>query len=439
MSRFEASQDRKALAAPLAELDPEVAGLIAGELERQRATLDLVASESVPPRAVLEAQGSILTAKYADGYPQHRDYDTCEWIDSIETLAIERAKALFGAGHANVQPYSGSNANLDVLYALCEPGDPVLGWDFDHGGHPTHYWSGSFAGKYLRGFSYGVRREDRLLDMEEVAAVARRVRPRVIFAGWSCYSRALDFASFRHIADEMGAYLVADMAHYAGLVAAGLYPDPVPHADVCTMTAHKTLGGARGGVILCRSELARKIDEAVYPGAQGGPLPHVFAAMAVTLALAGTEAFRERMGRTVEGARAMAAVIEGGKEETGLSVLTGGTDVHQFTVDVSATGEDAFAAMDRLNALGISGNAMRIAFDPLEEPGASGLRFGANALAGRGFGPGEFEETGRILLEALGDRAAERSKELAGRVQELLAAFPLYPYLSGKPASGAAC
>ncbi|MHB1988005.1 MAG: serine hydroxymethyltransferase [Acidimicrobiales bacterium] len=419
--------------ASLAELDPELHELIGGELSRQRCTLDLVASESVPPRAVLEAQGSILTAKYADGYPGARDYDTCEWVDEIESLAIKRAKALFCADHANVQAYSGSNANMAVLHALCEPGDAVLGWDFEHGGHPTHYWSGTFAGRFYDAVAYGVRREDRLVDMEQVAALAASHRPKVIFAGWSCYPRWLDFRAFREICDDVGAYLVVDMAHFAGLVAVGLHPDPVGYADACTMTVHKTLGGARGGAILCREELADAVDAAVYPGEQGCPLPHVIAAKAVTFAIASTDAFKERMERTVNGARAIAEALLGATEATKASVVTGGTDVHQLLVDVAASGKDAHEILTVLNGLGISANAVRLAFDAAEGAGASGLRFGANALAARGFGPEEFAAVGDLLVDAIEECSRPgpptRGRELGERVQALLAGFPLYGYL----------
>ncbi len=417
------------LGTSLAELDPELSALVAGELARQRGTLDLVASESVPPRAVLEAQGSILTAKYADGYPGRRDYDTCGWVDEIESLAIERAKSLFCAEHANVQPYSGSNANMSVLHALCEPGDPVLGWDFEHGGHPTHYYSGTFAGRFYRASAYGVRREDRLVDMDQVAEMAERIRPRVIFAGWSCYPRFLDFRRFREICDEVGAYLVVDMAHFAGLVAAGVHPDPVPYADACTMTVHKTLGGARGGAILAREELAERIDDGVYPGEQGCPLPHVIAAKAVTFKLAATQAYRSRMARVVEGAQAMAAAIAEREPETSCPVVTGGTDVHQLLVDLSPAGLEANATMARLNEAGVSANAMRIAYDPAEPPGGSGLRLGATALATRGFARAEFTAVGHLLADGLADHSGSRTAELARRVDELLSSFPLFGFL----------
>jgi len=423
------STDVSPFEATLEALDPEVSVAIKGELARQRSTLDLVASESVPPRAVLEAQGSILTTKYADGYPGRRDYDTCDWIDEIERLAIERAKALFGADHANVQSYSGANANAAVLHALCEPGDAVLGFDFTHGGHPTHYAPETFAGRYYRALAYHVRREDRLVDMDEVLALARQHRPKVIFAGWSCYSRHLDFARFREIADEVGAALVVDMAHIAGLVAARVHPDPVPFADACTMTVHKTLGGARGGAILCRRDLAERIDAAVYPGEQGCPLPHVIAAKAVTFKLAGTEAFRERMERTLEGARTMAAVLVEAEARTRAHVVTGGTDVHQFLVDLAPGGREAWATLRCLNTIGISANAIALAYDPLVEPACSGLRFGAAALAARGFTPEQFAEVGSILSDALESGGEDADGSLGVRVAELTREMPMYRYL----------
>ena len=415
--------------ASLSDLDPEVSAAIGSELERQRSTLDLVASESVPPRAVLEAQGSVLTAKYADGYPQRRDYDTCEWIDEIESLAVERAKALFGAEHANVQSYSGASANAAVLHALCAPGDVVLGFDFAHGGHPTQCGTETFAGRNYRAFAYHVRRDDRLVDMDEVEALARRHRPRVVFAGWSCYSRHLDFARFRAIADEVGAALVVDMAHFAGLVAAKVHPDPVPLADACTMTVHKTLGGARGGAILCRRELGERIDAAVYPGEQGCPLPHVIAAKAVTFKLAGTDEFRERMERTVAGARTIAQKLVEAEQRTNATVVTGGTDVHQLLVDLAPSRLEAWATLRRLNRIGISANAISLAYDALSKPACSGLRFGATALASRGFGPEQFAHVGAIVSDALANGGEDPDGSLAGRVAELTGARPLYPYL----------
>jgi len=415
--------------ATLEDLDPEVSAAVGNELARQRSTIDLVASESVPARAVLEAQGSILTTKYADGYPGRRDYDTCEWIDEIESLAIERAKSLFGAEHANVQPYSGSSANAAVLHALCEPGDAVLGFDFSHGGHPTQYAPATFAGRYYRTLAYHVRRDDRRVDMEEVAALAREHRPKVLFAGWSCYSRHLDFARFREIADEVGAALVVDMAHFAGLVAARMHPDPIPFADACTMTTHKTLGGARGGAILCRQELAEKVDAAVYPGEQGCPLPHVIAAKAVTFKLAATEPFRERMERTLEGARAIAEALISAQDRTQAPVVTGGTDVHQLLVDLAPGGREAWETLGRLNEIGISANAIPLAYDPMESPACSGLRFGATALASRGFNREQFLEVGMILAEALAQDGKDPRGSLAARAAELTSKASLYSYL----------
>ncbi len=417
------------LAAPLPEVDPELARIVANELVRQRATIDMVASENFAPEAVLQLQGSVLTNKYADGYPGGREYDGCEWVDEAERLAIERAKALFGAEHANVQPYSGSSANYAVLQALCEPGDPVLGWDFTHGGHPSHYDRETVGGRFYRGSAYHVRREDRLVDMDEVAELARRHRPRVIFAGWSCYPRHIDYGAFREIADEVGAYLVADMAHVAGIVAAGLHPDPVPFADVCTFTVHKTLGGARGGAILCRAELAERIDAGVFPGSQGGPLAHVTAAYALTFALARTPAFRERMERTLAGASLVASRLQEAAGETQVAVVTGGTEVHQFLLDVSGTGRDATEVMGWLHALSVNANPMAIAYDPRPAPGMSGLRLGTTSLATRGFREADFAELAEVLVAGLGPERERRRPELAGRTRALAEAHPVYPGL----------
>ena len=316
-----------------------------------------------------------------------------------------------------------------MLHALCEPGDAVLGFDFTHGGHPTHYASETFAGRYYRAVAYHVRREDRLVDMEEVAALARRHRPKVLFAGWSCYPRHLEFARFRRIADEVGAALVVDMAHFAGLVAAKVHPDPVPFADVCTMTVHKTLGGARGGAILCRQELAERIDAAVYPGEQGCPLPHVIAAKAVTFKLAATDAFRERMVRTLDGARIMAESLVAAEDRTLATVVTGGTDVHQMLIDLAPGGREAGAMLRRLNSIGFSANAIALAYDPLAEPACSGLRFGSAALAARGFTREQFADVGGILADSLTHGGEDPDGALAGRVAELTAAVPLYRYL----------
>lgn len=410
----------------LGAVDPEVAALIDQERVRQELTLDLVASENFAPLAVLEAQGSILQNKYADGYPGHREYDGCEYVDEIERVAITRLKALFGAEHANVQAYSGSSANAAVLHALASPGDPILGFDFNQGGHPTQYATESVAGRFYRGASYGVRREDRLIDMDEVFDLAKSHRPKVIFAGGSCYPRVIDFKAFRAIADEVGAYLVCDMAHFSGLVAGGVHPDPVPFADVCTMTVHKTLGGARGGAILCRAELGERIDAGIFPGNQGGPLMHVIAGMAVTFGLAGRPEFADRMARTVAGARAIAAAFYADSDsDDAVTVVTGGTDVHLALLDTGAL-FDAKVALERLHSVGINANAMRIAFDRAQEDGCSGLRLGATSSATRGFGQEEFSELGEILVGTVGPDYENKVEALRERSRALALSHPPY-------------
>src|SRR5690242_19002852 len=318
--------------APLADVDPEVADAIGRELERQQRTLEMIASENFVPLSVLECQGSVLTNKYAEGYPGKRYYGGCEHIDSAEQLAIDRAKALFGAEHANVQPHSGAQANAAVYHALLSPGDTVMGLELAHGGHLTHGMKINVSGRLYDIAPYEVDRETSLIDMDAVERIAHERRPKLILAGWSAYPRLLDFERFRAIADAVGAYLVVDMAHFAGLVAAGEHPSPVPYADVVTSTVHKTLGGARGGVILCREEHAKAINSAVFPGQQGGPLEHVIAGKAVAFKIAQSELFRERQRRTVAGAKALAAeLLQAGH---GVNVLTGGTDVHLILVDL---------------------------------------------------------------------------------------------------------
>src|SRR5271157_4165099 len=318
---------------PLAEVDPEVAAALRGELARQKDTQEMIASENFVPRAVLECQGSVLTNKYAEGYPGRRYYGGCEWVDISEQLAIDRAKALFGAEHANVQPHSGAQANTAVYHALLEPGETIMGLSLAHGGHLTHGMKINVSGRLYDIAAYEVDRESGLIDMDEVARIAGERRPRMLLAGWSAYPRQLDFARFREIADETGALLVVDMAHFAGLVAAGLHPNPFDYgADVVTTTTHKTLGGPRAGIILCREEYAKKIDSAVFPGQQGGPLEHVIAAKAVALKIAASELFAERQRRTIDGARALAeSLLRAGN---GINVLTGGTDVHLVLVDL---------------------------------------------------------------------------------------------------------
>jgi glycine hydroxymethyltransferase len=407
-------------------VDPEVAALVALEAIRQETTLDLVASENFAPLAVLEAQGSVLQNKYADGYPGDRQYDGCDYVDAIERLAIDRLKTLFGAEHANVQSYSGSSANQAVLHALVEPGDTILGFDFSQGGHPTQYAAEHAAGRFYRGVAYGVAEHDRRIDMDDVMAIAEAHRPKVIFAGGSCYPRIIDMAAFRAVADEVGAYLVCDMAHFSGLVAGKAHPDPVPYADVCTMTVHKTLGGARGGAILSRGSLAERIDAGVFPGNQGGPLMHVIAGMAVTFRLAATPGFAERMARTVAGARTLAKALAAAEEDTGIRVVTGGTDVHLVLLDTSDR-FDAGEGLERLHAVGINANAMRIAYDRAPAGGRSGLRIGATSSATRGFDEGAFEELGEIVVGALSSDDPAHQAALNVRARALAAAFPAYP------------
>jgi len=411
---------------PLAEVDPEIAEVLARELERQQRTLEMIASENFVPAAVLECQGSVLTNKYAEGYPGRRYYGGCEHVDVAEQLAIDRACALFGAEHANVQPHSGAQANAAVYHALLAPGETIMGLALAHGGHLTHGMKLNVSGRLYEIAPYQVDRETSLIDMDEVQRIARERHPRLILAGWSAYSRFLDFERFRAIADEVGAYLVVDMAHFAGLVAAGLHPDPVPHAHVVTTTTHKTIGGGRGGMILCTEELARKIDSAVFPGQQGGPLQHVIAGKAVALRIAGTEAFRERQRRTVAGARALAAELlaAGG----GVSVLTGGTDVHLVLCDLRDSSLDGRQAEDRLAAVGITVNRNAVPFDPRPPAVSSGLRIGTPALATRGLQVEDFVQAGRIIAAALvaGEAFEEQRSELADRAAAIAERYPLY-------------
>jgi glycine hydroxymethyltransferase len=413
---------------PLAEVDPEVAEAVRRELERQQRTLEMIASENFVPQAVLECQGSVLTNKYAEGYPGRRYYGGCEHVDVIEQLAIDRAKALFGAEHANVQPHAGAQANAAVFHALLQPGDTIMGLALPHGGHLTHGMRINFSGRLYEVVPYEVDRETSLIDMDEVARIARERRPKLILAGWSAYPRHLDFRRFREIADEVGAFLVVDMAHFAGLVAAGLHPSPVPHAHVVTTTIHKTLGGARGGMILCREEHQKKVDSAVFPGQQGGPLEHVIAGKAVALRIAQSEGFRERQRRTVAGARAVAAeLLQAGH---GVNVLTGGTDVHLALVDLRASELDGKVAEDRLHDIGITVNRNAVPFDPRPPAVSSGLRVGTSALATRGLQQEDFVEVGRVLAAALTPGFEGRRDELADRVGAVADRHPLYEGLT---------
>jgi glycine hydroxymethyltransferase len=414
---------------PLAEVDPEVAEALRGELARQQDTLEMIASENFVPRAVLECQGSVLTNKYAEGYPGRRYYGGCEWVDVSEQLAIDRARALFGAEHANVQPHAGAQANTAVYHALLQPGDTIMGLSLAHGGHLTHGMRINVSGRLYDIAAYEVSRESGLINMDEVARIARERRPKLLLAGWSAYPRQLDFPRFREIAREVGALLMVDMAHFAGLVAAGLHPNPVEYADVVTTTTHKTIGGPRAGLILCREEFAKKIDSAVFPGQQGGPLEHVIAAKAVALKIAKSELFRERQRRTLDGARALAEQLLGAGH--GVSVLTGGTDVHLVLTDLrdvrpELTGR---AAEDRLHDLGITVNRNAVPFDPRPPMEASGLRIGTPALATRGFQHDDFVEVGAILAAALTPGFEARAGELRERVRALVERYPLYEEL----------
>ncbi|HLT85176.1 MAG TPA: serine hydroxymethyltransferase [Phototrophicaceae bacterium] len=413
----------------LAELDPEIAAVLDGELTRQRETLEMIASENFVPRAVLQAQGSVLTNKYAEGYPGKRYYGGCEQVDIAENLAIERAKSLFGAAFANVQPHSGATANAAVLHAIARPGDKVLGLSLPHGGHLTHGMKINFSGRLYDIAAYGVDEQTHRIDMDQVREQALAERPKVIIAGWSAYPRHLDFAAFRAIADEVGAYLWTDMAHFAGLVAAGLHPNPVADSDVVSTTIHKTLGGPRSGMILSRDaeDLGKKINSAVFPGQQGGPLMHVIAAKAVALKVAAGEEFAERQRRTLEGARIIAdRLMEPAVREAGVSVVTGGTDVHLVLVDLRHSALDGQQAEDLLHAAGITVNRNAVPFDPRPPRVTSGLRIGTPALATRGFGATEFTEVADIIATALTEGGAADVTALRARVSALTAAFPLY-------------
>ncbi|HYF71501.1 MAG TPA: serine hydroxymethyltransferase [Nocardioides sp.] len=414
----------------LAQVDPEIAAVLDGELARQRETLEMIASENFVPRAVLQAQGSVLTNKYAEGYPGKRYYGGCEQVDVAENLARDRALALFGADHANVQPHSGAQANAAVLHALATAGDPILGLELAHGGHLTHGMKINFSGRLYDVAAYGVDPQTYLVDMDVVRARALEHRPRVIIAGWSAYPRQLDFAAFASIAQEVGAALWVDMAHFAGLVAAGLHPSPVPHADVVSSTVHKTIGGPRSGFILCREEHAKKIDSAVFPGQQGGPLMHVIAAKAVAFKIAASEEFRRRQQVTLDGARIIAERLSAPDVAgAGVSVLTGGTDVHLVLVDLRESALDGQQAEDLLHDAGITVNRNAVPFDPRPPRVTSGLRIGTPALATRGFGEAEFREVADVIATALVKGAGADVDSLRVRVRTLTDGFPLYPGL----------
>jgi glycine hydroxymethyltransferase len=403
-------------------VDPEVDAAIAGEQRRQRDGVELIASENFVSPAVLRAVGSVLTNKYAEGYPGKRYYGGCEYVDQVETLAIERAKRLFGAGHANVQPHSGANANLAAYLALLQPGDRILGLSLQEGGHLTHGLAVNFSGRLFEPHFYGVDRATGLLDYDAIAAKAREVRPRAIIAGASAYSRTIDFARFREIADEVDAFLFADIAHPAGLIAADLHPSPIGHAHVTMTTTHKTLRGPRGGMVLCDEEHAKAIDKSLFPGLQGGPLMHVIAGKAVAFGEALTPAFRAYAAAVIDNARAMAETLTG----LGLPIVSGGTDNHLMLVDVGALGLSGKEAEKRLDAVGITCNKNTIPGDTRPPTQASGIRLGTPAVTSRGFGQEECRLVARMIVDVLGNPTDDaRSREAADQVRDLTSRFPL--------------
>lgn len=413
------------LSQSIADLDPDIAQVLDRELARQQRTLEMIASENFVPRAVLQAQGSVLTNKYAEGYPGRRYYGGCEEVDVAEEIAIQRAKDLFGAEHANVQPHSGATANAAVMHALARPGDTLMGLSLAHGGHLTHGMKINFSGRLYDIVAYETEPGTGLIDMDKVHALAVESQPKVIVAGWSAYTRQLDFARFREIADEVGAALWVDMAHFAGLVAAGLHPSPVPYADVVSTTIHKTIGGPRSGMILCKEKWAKKIDSAVFPGQQGGPLMHVIAAKAVALKVAASEDFKDRQARTLEGAKILAERLQ--QEDAaakGVKVISGGTDVHLVLVDLVDSELDGQQAEDRLHEVGITVNRNAVPNDPRPPRVTSGLRIGTPALATRGFGAEEFTEVADVIALALTGGADLES--LRARTAALAEKKPLY-------------
>jgi glycine hydroxymethyltransferase len=405
----------------LEEADSEVFNFIQQEKSRQNNTLEMIASENFVPLSIMEAQGSVLTNKYAEGYPGKRYYGGCEFVDEIENLAISRVKQLFGAKYANVQPHSGSSASAAVLHALASPGDTILGMELSHGGHLTHGMKLNFSGRNYKATSYGVDPLTNLIDMDEVRDKALEHRPQVLIAGWSAYSRHLDFDAFRSIANEVGAKLWVDMAHFSGLVAADLHPSPFPFADAVSTTVHKTLGGPRSGVILSQdADIAKRINSAVFPGQQGGPLMHVIAAKAVAFKLAMLPEFKERQERTISGAKVIAETLV----DRGINVLTGGTDVHLLIVDLSNSSISGKEAEDLLHSSGITVNRNSVPFDSRSPMITSGLRIGTPALATRGFGDEEFQEVADVIADLLLSQMSPNSAR--DRVKTLTQAFKLY-------------
>ncbi len=410
--------------------DPDVFNSIQDELNRQRDKIELIASENIVSKAVLEAQGSVLTNKYAEGYPGKRYYGGCEYVDVAEQIAIERACKLFGAAFANVQPHSGANANQAAFYALLNPGDPFMGLDLAAGGHLTHGHPANYSGKWFKPVPYTVRKDDQRVDMDQVAALAREHKPKLILAGGSAYARTWDFEAFRKIADEVGALFMVDMAHFAGLVAGGVHPSPIPFADVVTTTTHKTLRGPRGGMILSRDEvIGKKINSAVFPGLQGGPLMHVIAAKAVAFGEALKPEFKTYAKNVVENAKALAEILKA----SGLDIVTGGTDTHLMLVDLRPKGAKGRPTEHALDRAGITCNKNAVPFDTEKATITSGIRLGSPAGTTRGFGTAEFREVGKLIVEVVdavakneaGDAQVEQS--VARRVSDLCNRFPIYP------------
>jgi glycine hydroxymethyltransferase len=414
----------------LAETDPEIYAAIRQEVERQQNNVELIASENIVSRAVLEAQGSVLTNKYAEGYPRRRYYGGCEFVDVAESLAIERAQKLFGCDYVNVQPHSGAQANGAVMLALLRPGDTIMGMSLAAGGHLTHGAAPALSGKWFTAVQYGVRRQDGRIDMDEVERLAWQHRPKLIIAGGSAYPRIIDFERFRRIADSVDAVLMVDMAHFAGLVAAGVHPSPFPHAHVVTTTTHKTLRGPRGGMILAQDpEIGKKINSAVFPGLQGGPLMHVIAAKAVAFGEALQPAFRDYGARVVDNARMLASVLS----ERGLDIVSGGTDTHLLLVDLRPKGLTGKAAEESLGRAGLTCNKNAIPFDPEKPTITSGVRLGSPAGTTRGFGLAEFRRVGELIGDVLDGLARNRDDNsvveavVRSKVVDLCRRFPIYP------------
>jgi glycine hydroxymethyltransferase len=406
--------------------DPEVSSAIQREISRQSEGLELIASENFVSLAVLEAAGSVFTNKYAEGYPGRRYYGGCENADVVEQLAIDRARKLFSAEHANVQPHSGTQANMAVYLTLLEPGDTFLGMDLAHGGHLTHGHPLNFSGRLYKVVPYGVRREDERIDYDALRDLARKTRPKMILAGASAYPRKIDFARIREAADEVGAKVVTDMAHIAGLVAGGVHESPVPHSDFVTSTTHKTLRGPRGGLILCQETYAKDLNRVTFPGIQGGPLVHVIAAKAVSLKLALEDSFREYARQVVKNAAALAGVLK----EEGFRLVSGGTDNHLLLVDVGASGTTGKEAEEALDRAGITANKNVIPFDSRPPLVASGIRLGTPALTSRGMKEGEMKAVGRLVARAIRGRGEPSELEkVRGEVRDLTSGFPLYPSL----------